>query len=109
MPLKSTLERFKAAWSDLSEPEFVKMFADMYWHALILASAFAIVCSLGYAAYRFMNVEETLAASVPAAKSASGKDIDRTLLQNTVDSYKSRAAHFLLYASSTDTTADPAK
>jgi hypothetical protein len=108
MPMKNTLERLKAAWSDLSEPEFVKMFADMYWHALISLSMLAIVIALGYAAIRFMNVQATLSSTPPAGKAASGQDIDKALLQSTVDGFRSRAANFLIAASSTP-IADPAK
>lgn len=109
MPDKNTFARLKAAYSDLSEPEFVKMFADMYWHALIALCALGVIVSLVYGAMRFMGVQVTLSSNETQAQASTGKDIDRELLQNTVDGYQARAQKFTALASSTEALIDPAK
>ncbi len=108
-----TTERHTNSMRDLYayryEPEYMHMFARLFWRILLSASVLVVIVASVYGLSELFSVLRDTGEVAGTGTGRSVPTLDRARLQNTLDAFHARAALFESLKTSTSTVADPSR
>ena len=107
-----SLARIRTVFSNRSDPEYARDFAELYWRTLTLVACVIIIGAALYGASLFFSTLSELNAIAPSPASASpvSSKLNQAKLEATLSGFAARQADFqALQSSALPAIADPSQ